>query len=501
MAKDRHFFASRHNHFLNRATIAEEPGFYLVLSMTRKTIIVAAQATTLLAVIPVIMLGNLAGPPAGYSGADGESNCAACHTSNNGGGNVTVAFPNGLFYTPGTTQTWVVTIDDVAGQSWGFQLTTRQSGTTTQVGSYQPGGELFTQVQCANTFDPTSTSPKIVSSFLTAPSGGPCPSGQGYQWIEQTWNPTNPNGDYELGARVGYSSPETFTFQWIPPSTASGSIDVNVAAVAGNGTDETSGGNVYTNHYTLTVAGPNQPAIAQGGVVNGASYQPVIAPNTWVTIQGTNLASTTATAPWQKNVPLTTSLAGVTVTIGETPAYVYYVSPTQVNVLTPPTLVPGANMNVQLVTNLTDSYPGTVTSQAEAPAIFEWKSKYAVATTTDFSYVGPAGLFPNTTTTPAKAGDTIILWMTGLGTTQPPLPDGELTPTFGGPYNVIHAPRVTIGGIGATVIGAALAPGYAGLYQVAFTVPNGLTNGDQLISVASGTYTSPTTGVYLTIDN
>jgi uncharacterized protein (TIGR03437 family) len=60
---------------------------------------------------------------------------------------------------------------------------------------------------------------------------------------------------------------------------------------------------------------------------------------------------------------------------------------------------------------------------------------------------------------------------------------------------------VTIGGIGATVIGAALAPGYAGLYQVAFTVPNGLTNGDQLISVASGTYTSPTTGVYLTIDN
>jgi uncharacterized protein (TIGR03437 family) len=60
---------------------------------------------------------------------------------------------------------------------------------------------------------------------------------------------------------------------------------------------------------------------------------------------------------------------------------------------------------------------------------------------------------------------------------------------------------VTIGGIGAQLIGAALAPGYAGLYQVAFTVPDGLTNGDQLISVASGSYSSPTAGVYLTIGN
>jgi len=469
--------------------------------MTRKNIIVAAQATTLLAAIPVMMWGNLAGPPAGYSGAMGEGNCAECHTSNNGGGGVSIAFPNGLFYTPGVNQTWVVTIQDLAGMSWGFQLTTRLSGTTTQVGSYQPGGELFTQVQCANTYDPTSTSPKIASSFLTPPSGGPCPSGQMYQWIEQTWNPTNPNGMYELGARVGYNSPESFTFQWVAPTTAMGNIDVNIAAVAGNGTDQTSGGNVYTNHYTLAIPVANQPAIASGGVVNGASYQPAIAPNTWVSIQGTNLANTTATASWNKNVPLATSLADVSVTIGGTPVYIDYVSPTQVNVLTPTTLVAGSNLDVQLVNNSLNSTQGSVTAQAEAPAIFEWKSKYAVATRTDFSYVGPTGLFPNVTTTPAKAGDAIILWMTGLGTTNPPLPEDALTPTLGGPYSVIHTPRVTIGGIGAQLIGAALAPGYAGLYQVAFTVPDGLTNGDQLISVASGSYSSPTAGVYLTIGN
>jgi uncharacterized protein (TIGR03437 family) len=166
-------------------------------------------------------------------------------------------------------------------------------------------------------------------------------------------------------------------------------------------------------------------------------------------------------------------------------------------------LVPGANLNVQLVNNGMNSYPGTVTSLAEAPALFEWKSKtktYAVATRTDFSYVGPVGLFPNATTTPAKAGDTIILWATGLGTTNPPLPEDGVTPTLGGPFSTIHYPQVTVGGVGAQLIGSALAPGYAGLYQVAFSVPNGLTNGDQPIVVTSDGISSPA-GVYLTIGN
>lgn len=481
--------------------LGKKQGSKLIVRMTRKHIIVAAQAATLLAVIPVLMHANLAGPPAGYSGADGEQNCGACHTSNDGGGSVTVGFPNGLFYTPGTTQTWVVTIEDIAGMSWGFQLTTRQSGTTTQVGSYQPGGELYTQVQCANGYDPTATSPALKSSFLTPPSGGPCPTGYSYQWIEQTWDPTAPNAIYQLGARVGDHSPVTFTFQWIPPSTAVGNIDVNIAAVAGNGSDQTSGGNVYANHYTLTVPSATQPAITK--VVNGASSQPTIGPNTWVTIYGTNLTNTTATASWNKYEPLPTSLGGVSVTIGQTPAYVDYISPTQVNVLTPPTLVPGTNMDVQLVSNLVDSYPGTVTAETEAPALFEWpKSKYAVATRADYSDVGPPGIVPGLTTTPAKAGDVIILWATGLGTTNPPLPDGTLTPAIGGPYKVIHTPQVSIGGIGAQLVGvgAALSPGFAGLYQVAFTVPNGLSDGDQPIVITSDSYSSPG-GVYLTVQN
>jgi uncharacterized protein (TIGR03437 family) len=40
--------------------------------------------------------------------------------------------------------------------------------------------------------------------------------------------------------------------------------------------------------------------------------------------------------------------------------------------------------------------------------------------------------------------------------------------------------------VAATVYGAALAPGFAGLYQVAIQVPNSLANGDWPLSVSIG---------------
>jgi hypothetical protein len=441
--------------------------------MTRRNIIVAAQATTLLAVIPVMMWGNLAGPPAGYSGATGEQNCAECHTSNNGGGSVTISFPNGLFYTPGTNQNWTVTIADEAGMSWGFQLTTRQAGTTTQVGSYQPGNDDYTQVLCANGYDPTATSPAIKQAFITVPGGTPCMTGYSYQWIEQTWNPSDPTGNPQNGARVGYPSPQSFTFGWNAPSTNVGNIDVFVAAVAGNGTDATSGGNVYINHYVLSVPVAGQPAIAAGGVVNGASYKPTIGPNTWVTIQGTNLANTTATASWNKNEPLATMLGGVSVTIGGTPTYVDYISPTQVNVPDAAHFGGGLEPERSVGEQHRRQLPGDGYCAGRGSRDVRVEIEICGGDADGFQLCRPCGIVSERDHDSGEGGDTIILWVTGLGTTNPPLPDGNLTPTLGGPYKTIHTPQVSIGGIGAQLVGAALAPGYAGLYQVAFVVPNG----------------------------
>src|SRR5580658_10075632 len=69
-----------------------------------------------------------------------------------------------------------------------------------------------------------------------------------------------------------------------------------------------------------------QPVVQ--AVLNGASYSGNIAPGTWVSIFGTELAPSTATA---SGVPLQTSLGGVSVTFNGMPAPLYYVSATQIN--------------------------------------------------------------------------------------------------------------------------------------------------------------------------
>jgi uncharacterized protein (TIGR03437 family) len=52
---------------------------------------------------------------------------------------------------------------------------------------------------------------------------------------------------------------------------------------------------------------------------------------------------------------------------------------------------------------------------------------------------------------------------------------------------------VTIGNVAATVYGAALAPGFAGLYQVAIQVPTSLANGVWPVQATIGGVSSPTT--------
>jgi uncharacterized protein (TIGR03437 family) len=60
-------------------------------------------------------------------------------------------------------------------------------------------------------------------------------------------------------------------------------------------------------------------------------------------------------------------------------------------------------------------------------------------------------------------------------------------------------PSISIGGVTATVVGAALNPSALGLYQIAVTVPNGAASGDQVLTASAGGVTSPSSGVLLTV--
>lgn len=89
------------------------------------------------------------------------------------------------------------------------------------------------------------------------------------------------------------------------------------------------------------------------------------------------------------------------------------------------------------------------------------------------------------------------MWGTGFGPTNPAYPQGQEIPTTA-TYNTSSLPTVTIDNLPATVYGAALAPGFAGLYQVAIQVPMSLGNGDWPIVAAIDGVSSPS-GMVLSV--
>ena len=95
------------------------------------------------------LFGASGGADVGYTGAPGEQNCAFCHSSSAGFGNVQITFPNGQFYSASAKQHLILVITDTPEQSWGFQLTARNSANAS-VGNFTPGGEGFTRTLCAD---------------------------------------------------------------------------------------------------------------------------------------------------------------------------------------------------------------------------------------------------------------------------------------------------------------------------------------------------------------
>jgi uncharacterized protein (TIGR03437 family) len=185
----------------------------------------------------------------------------------------------------------------------------------------------------------------------------------------------------------------------------------------------------------------------------------------------------------------------VSVTMGGQPAYVYFISPSQINVLAPdvsPGLVP-----VTVTTAGVTSPSVTATASQYGPAFFLWPNNQAVATRQDFSFAAKAGTFSGAATVPAKPGEVLILWATGFGPTNPVAPSGVAVPSSA-TYGTASAPTVSIDSTPATVYGAALAPGAVGLYQIAIQVPTALADGDWPIQASIGGVASPA-GAVLTV--
>jgi uncharacterized protein (TIGR03437 family) len=201
-------------------------------------------------------------------------------------------------------------------------------------------------------------------------------------------------------------------------------------------------------------------------VLNAASYAPAgnpIAPGEYVSLFGSGMAvSAKVAAP-----PYPLTLNGVTVLVNGKPAPLNYVSGTQINALVPyATQGPMATIVVQ--NGSASSNTVAVPVAATAPGFFS----------ADQSGTGIAAVIHQdptrgtvTPANPASPGETVVVYLSGMGAVSPALADGTATGLQ--PLSTITASPIAIyiAGQPAAIMYSGLAPNYPGLYQLNVTVP------------------------------
>lgn len=229
----------------------------------------------------------------------------------------------------------------------------------------------------------------------------------------------------------------------------------------------------------------NAPVYDSTGVVNAATQLAgPLAGNTIITIYGTNLADQALSAAGSLSLP--TQLGSTFVLIGGSFAPLFYVSPTQVNALIPYGqsgtislyVLHGALHGPQIMLQLDPASPG----------MFTWTGG-VIAQHSDGSVISA--------TAPARAGETIVLYATGLGRIVPDLVQTSIA-SRAAPIAAASQMTVLLNGVqvpASAILYAGVTPGTAGLYQINLTLPTPLAYNPE-IRVQIGSDISPA-GVFL----
>jgi uncharacterized protein (TIGR03437 family) len=227
----------------------------------------------------------------------------------------------------------------------------------------------------------------------------------------------------------------------------------------------------------------NGPHINDGGIKNGASFLDPIAPGSIASIFGTNFM--TGAAVGAVSTPLPTRLDAasgpVSVTVNGIAAPLFYAGPGQINFQVPNEVPPG-QATVVVTSNSVNSNAAVITVLQNGPGIFVYGNNLAVVQNPDYSVNSPGN--------PAKPGDYLVVYATGGGAVDHPVPSGSPTPPAPPLSNLLQPATATIGSENAAVSFAGLAPGFVGLTQINVQVPEDLADGNYPLQVTINGVTS-----------
>jgi len=264
------------------------------------------------------------------------------------------------------------------------------------------------------------------------------------------------------------------------------------------------GANICTDVF-VSRFNPAAPALVLPfELVNSASYLPgAVAPGEFVTLFGSGIGpSQSLEYQLDGSGRVGTTLGEIRVLFNATAAPLLYVGPNQINAVVPYDTASKQQVQVTIEKNgvsgpaqnieLADVSP---TFTVVAPGVF----------TMTASGIGQAAAFNNQEETangpahPASAGSVVGIYVTGLGVTDKPVPDGSITGPSLLPQN-IGTVEVFVGGMKAQVLYAGAAPFLpAGVSQVNFVIPTGVPSGNQPVFVSAGHVEGSQSGVWIAV--
>ena len=231
------------------------------------------------------------------------------------------------------------------------------------------------------------------------------------------------------------------------------------------------------------------PAVNTGGVVSSISFVPnqPLAPGSYAAIFGSNLSGSLAGS---NKLPLSTQLGNTTAFLGTQALPLFYASSGQINAVLPYEVPANSTQQIVVQNGSAISIPQKVLIASAVPAIVSL-DQTGQGSALYGAFRSDGTPLPNNS--PVGAGDIVVIYCSGLGAVDPPVPAGSQAP-LSPLSHTVNPVTVTFGQTPVSADFAGLAPTFAQLYQVNAVVPSGLPSGTATVTLSvAGQQSSPVT--------